>query len=99
MRREAAIACLRVAEPEAIASWESVARGGIFGEGFAARQAIAGWRKDGIVVDGAWERRGRCIAMAAMRETHRKLQISSLKLRHFGINFENAQVCRKFAPG
>lgn len=52
VRREAATACLRVAEPEAVAALESVAREGIFGEGFAARGALARWRNKRTIVYG-----------------------------------------------
>ncbi|MBV8662149.1 MAG: hypothetical protein JO107_03510 [Hyphomicrobiales bacterium] len=52
LRREAAIACLRVAEPAAIAALESVARNGIYGDGFEARIALKAWREKGRVVFG-----------------------------------------------
>jgi hypothetical protein len=52
VRREAATACLRIAEPEAISALESVSRNGIYGEGFAARGALGRWRKDGTIVYG-----------------------------------------------
>jgi hypothetical protein len=52
VRREAATACLRIAEAQAVETLESVARDGIFGEGFAASQALARWRQDGSIVYG-----------------------------------------------
>jgi hypothetical protein len=52
LRREAAVACLRIAEPEAIAALESVAHEGIYGDGFEARHALKAWREKGRVVHG-----------------------------------------------
>jgi hypothetical protein len=52
VRREAATACLRIAEPEAIAVLEDVARNGIYGDGFEARLALSRWRKDQSIVYG-----------------------------------------------
>lgn len=52
VRREAAVACLRIAEPEAVAALESVSRDGVFGDNFSARIALADWREKGRVVYG-----------------------------------------------
>ncbi len=52
VRREAATACLRIAEPEAVAVLEEVARNGIYGDGFAARLALSRWREKGLIVYG-----------------------------------------------
>ena len=52
VRREAAVACLRIAEPEAIAALEAVSRDGVFGDNFSARIALRDWREKGRVVYG-----------------------------------------------
>lgn len=52
VRREAAVACLRIAEPEAIATLEAVSRDGTFGDNFSARTALRDWREKGRVVYG-----------------------------------------------
>ena len=52
VRYEAAVACLRIAEPEAIAALEKVSRDGVFGDNFLARIALRDWREKGRVVHG-----------------------------------------------
>jgi hypothetical protein len=52
VRREAATACLRIAEAQAIDVLEAIARNEIYGDGFAARSALARWRKEGTIVYG-----------------------------------------------
>jgi HEAT repeat protein len=52
VRREAATACLRVAEEKAIAVLEAVAADGGVNDMYAARDALEGWRKEGMAVYG-----------------------------------------------
>jgi hypothetical protein len=52
MRREAAMACLRVAEEKAVAALEDIGVNGGPKDKYAAREALANWRKKGSVVYG-----------------------------------------------
>ena len=52
VRREAATACLRVAERQAIAVLEDVAGKRRFDDRFAAREALTHWRKNGFAIYG-----------------------------------------------
>jgi len=52
VRREAATACLRIAEPQSVAALEDVAAKGKADDKFAAREALDEWRKNGSVVYG-----------------------------------------------
>jgi len=52
VRREAATACLRVAEQDSILVLEEVAANGGFDDGIPAREALDSWRKNGLVVYG-----------------------------------------------
>jgi hypothetical protein len=51
VRHRAAQGCLRIAEPQAVAAFESVARsGGIF-ERIDAKEALDNWRKGKCLID------------------------------------------------
>jgi hypothetical protein len=52
VRREAATACLRVAEHDSIAVLDEVAANGGFDDGIPAKEALDNWRKKGFVVYG-----------------------------------------------
>jgi HEAT repeat protein len=52
VRRQAATACLRVAEHDSISALEKVAADGGFDDGIPAREALDNWRKNGFVVYG-----------------------------------------------
>jgi hypothetical protein len=52
VRREAATACLRVAEQDSIPVLEEVAATGGFDDGIPTREALDSWRKNGSVVYG-----------------------------------------------
>jgi HEAT repeat protein len=52
VRREAATACLRVAEEKAVAVLEDTGVNGGANDKYAAREALANWRKKGSVVFG-----------------------------------------------
>jgi len=51
VRREAATACLRIAEAQAVETLEAIGANDIY-EGFAAREALARWRAQGTIVYG-----------------------------------------------
>jgi HEAT repeat protein len=52
VRREAALACLRVAAPQAEAALESVARDGEYPDNISAYEALTRWRTKGLIVYG-----------------------------------------------
>lgn len=52
VRREAATACLRVAEQKSIATLEEIAANGSFDDSVPAKDALDDWRKKGSVVRG-----------------------------------------------
>jgi len=51
VRREAATACLRIAEAQAVETLEAVSHNDIY-DGFAAREALARWCAQGTIVYG-----------------------------------------------
>jgi hypothetical protein len=52
VKREAATACLRIAEPQALSALEEVAARGKADDKFAAREALEAWRKNRSAVYG-----------------------------------------------
>jgi HEAT repeat protein len=52
VRREAATACLRIAEGQAVAALEEVVKTGRFDDRFAASEALTHWQKDGFAIYG-----------------------------------------------
>ena len=51
VRRLAAHGCLRIAEPEAVAAFESVAKSGSLFERIDAKEALDNWRKGKCLID------------------------------------------------